>query len=204
MLFTKQNLRGISLLSRIVCFWAGSFVFEQDLPFFEQDLAFSPLQCLHILHGVKPIDQGFTKNSGAPSALATGSLISVEAHFTLHMIKICDYHSHCSICTWWKFVAIIPIVLYEHDDIFLAIVPIVLNVCDERSCSYHCHSSKCDMMKDFCRNEWLVSFEKKRKLQEVKSGIWVLLTGKDSWQEGKIAWVIEIIEGHGYLELMHL
>jgi hypothetical protein len=39
------------------------------------------------------------------------------------------------------------------------------------------------MMKDFAGMsviDRLVPFEKKRKLQEVLSGIWVLLTGKDS------------------------
>lgn len=156
-------LNGCCLQNRIseeFHFWAGLsvfeqgfFVFEQDLPLFEQDLAFSAVQCLHISHGVKAHRSGLYQNSGAPSALATGSLISVKPNFTLHMIKTCGYCSHCSVRTWWKFAAIVPIVLSVCDDIFLAIVPIVLNGCDERSCSYDCHSSKCDMMKDFCRNE---------------------------------------------------
>jgi hypothetical protein len=151
---------------------------------------------------------GLYQNSGAPSALATGSLISVEAHFTLHMIKICDYHSHCSICTWWKFVAIIPIVLYEHDDNFLAIVLIVLRTYVMKDLvAIIAIAPNVTWWRIFAGMsviDRLVSFEKKRKLREVKSGIWVLLTGKDSWQEGKIAWVLEIIEGDGYLELMHL
>jgi hypothetical protein len=58
------------------------------------------------------------------------------------------------------------------------------------------------MMKDFVGMsviDRLVSFEKKRKLQEVLSGIWVLLTGKDSCKRGRLLGSLKLLKGMGTL-----